>query len=280
MISKGNIIYRAVNYFIRKERERKRTKKWSSSNEAFIENNYKKLLSMRNSHKNQECYVIGNGPSLNKIDLNLLKNKITIACNSFYLKHNELDFLPSYYTVEDPLPAVDNKLEINKIKGVKKIIPYDLRNVITPSDDVTYINFLRSYMRPSNKKFPIFSKEVENKIYWGGTVVYMNIQFAAFLGCNPIYLIGVDLNYKIPKNIKRDGHILTSKEDDPNHFHPEYFGKGKKWHLPKVDLMQRSFSRAYLDLKDINVKLINATKGGNLELVPRVDYCKINKKND
>ena len=277
MISKGNIIYRAVNYFIRKERERKLTNTWSSSNKAFIENNYQKLLSMRNSHKNQECYVIGNGPSLNKIDLNLLKDKITIACNSFYLKHNELDFLPTYYTVEDPLPAVDNKLEINKIKGVNKIIPYDLRNIITPSDDVTYINFLRSYMRPSNKKFPLFSRDVENKIYWGGTVVYMNIQLACFLGCNPIYLIGVDLNYKIPKNIKRDGHILTSVEDDPNHFHPGYFGKGKKWHLPKVDLMQRSFSKAYQNLKDIDVKLINATKGGNLIEVPRADFFDINK---
>tara|TARA_B100001248_G_scaffold262690_1_gene260947 strand:- start:735 stop:1568 length:834 start_codon:yes stop_codon:yes gene_type:complete len=277
MISKGNIIYRAVNYFIRKERERKLTNTWSSSNKAFIENNYQKLLSMRNSHKNQECYVIGNGPSLNEIDLNLLKDKITIACNSFYLKHNELDFLPTYYTVEDPLPAVDNKLEINKIKGVNKIIPYDLRNIITPSDDVTYINFLRSYMRPSNKKFPLFSRDVENKIYWGGTVVYMNIQLACFLGCNPIYLIGVDLNYKIPKNIKRDGHILTSVEDDPNHFHPGYFGKGKKWHLPKVDLMQRSFSKAYQNLKDIDVKLINATKGGNLIEVPRADFFDINK---
>ena len=41
--------------------------------------------------------------------------------------------------------------------------------------------------------------------------------------------------------------------------------------------MQRSFSKAYQNLKDIDVKLINATKGGNLIEVPRADFFDINK---
>ena len=104
----------------------------------------------------------------------------------------------------------------------------------------------------------------------------MNIQLAAFFGCNPIYLIGVDLNYKIPKNIEKDGHILTSNEDDPNHFHPDYFGKGK-WHLPEVHIMQKSFTKANRVLGDRNIKLINATVGGNLEDVQRDNYSNIHQ---
>lgn len=277
MISQGNIFKRAFNYIIRKERERRLTKNWARSNDDFIKNNYDKLLAMKNKHKDQPCFVIGNGPSINKMDLNLLKDSITIACNSFYLKHEDLNFLPTYYTVEDPLPALDNKFEINSLKGVTKIIPYDLKHVIVPNKDVTYVNFLRSYMRPKNENFPLFSADVDKKIYWGGSVVYMNIQLADFFGCNPIYLIGVDLSYEIPKNIEKDGHILTSNEDDPNHFHPDYFGKGKRWHLPEVHVMQKSFSKANAILNSNSKELINATEGGNLKDVPRINFSNIHQ---
>ena len=29
------------------------------------------------------CFILGNGPSLKKMDLDILKDEITIACNSF-----------------------------------------------------------------------------------------------------------------------------------------------------------------------------------------------------
>ena len=47
MISQGNIFKRAINYFIRKEKERRLTKKWNKSKNNFIKNNYEKLSSMK-----------------------------------------------------------------------------------------------------------------------------------------------------------------------------------------------------------------------------------------
>jgi len=29
------------------------------------------------------CFILGNGPSLNNVNLNLLKDEVTIACNTF-----------------------------------------------------------------------------------------------------------------------------------------------------------------------------------------------------
>lgn len=265
---KGTMPYRACRYFMRKVKEYRLTKAWKNDR-GFLKTNREKLLALKDKHKGEPCILIGGGPSINKMNLNAYKDMVTIACNGFYLKHEELDYMPTYYTVEDPLPANDNKDQIMGLTGTTKIIPYDLKKVIEPDEDTIYINFLRSYIRPSNPNFPLFSNEVENTVYWGGTVMYMNIQLAKYLGCNPIYLIGVDLSYKVPKSVKKNGAVLTSTEDDENHFDPRYFGKGKKWHLPETDRMQQAFTKAYLELRKEGVRLINAGLASKLKVLPK-----------
>ena len=269
---KGLLIYRGARYYLRAIKERLRTFFWNSKTFAFLYPDKEKLDKLKNKHKDQPCVLIGGGPSINKMDFSKFKNMVTIGCNSFYLKHEEIGYEPTYYTVEDPLPAKDNSIEIMSLKDTIKIIPYDLKGVIKPDENTIYVNFLRSYMRPSNKKFPLFSNDFENRSYWGGTVMYMNIQLAHYLGCNPIYLIGVDLSYKIPESIKRNGAVFTSTEDDENHFDPRYFGKGKKWGDPVPDRMQKSFSKASDILHANQVKLINAGLGGNLKNISRSDF--------
>ncbi len=265
---KGTMPYRAIRYFLRKFREKKVDKLWLSD-DSFFKENREKLLQLKDKHKGEPCVVIGGGPSINKMPLNDYKDMVTIACNGFYLKHEELDYIPTYYTVEDPLPANDNKQEIMALKNTTKVIPYDLIDVIKPDENTVYVNFKRSYMRPSNPNFPLFSNDFENKAYWGGTVMYMNIQLARYLGCNPIYIIGVDLSYKVPKTVKQNGAVLVSTEDDENHFDPRYFGKGKKWHLPETERMQQAFTKAYKELKKEGIELINAGVDSKLKVVPR-----------
>jgi hypothetical protein len=265
---KGTMPYRAIRYFLRKIKEIYIDVKWNSDDE-FFKRNKEKLLKLKNKHENKSCVIIGGGPSINKMPLNDYKDIVTIACNGFYLKHDELDYVPTYYTVEDPLPANDNKNEIMALKDTTKVIPYDLKDVIEPDENTIYINFKRSYMRPSDKNFPLFSNDFENKSYWGGTVMYMNIQLARYLGCNPIYIIGVDLSYNVPKTVKQNGAVLESTEDDENHFDLRYFGKGKKWHLPETERMQQAFTKAYEELKKEGIELINAGVDSRLEVVPK-----------
>ena len=58
-----------------------------------------------------------------------------------------------------------------------------------------------------------------------------------YLGFKEIYLLGVDMNYlnqkSVTKEDKRDW--IAKDDDDPNHFDPRYFGKGKKYHRPRID---------------------------------------------
>jgi len=262
---KATLFYRAIRYFLRKIREIF----YSVFFRKFYENDSKALIKLKDIHKGKPAILIGGGPSINKMDLDQFKDHITIACNGFFLKMENLNWSPTYYTVEDPLPAEDNSFEISNLKSTTKLIPYDLKKYIKPDSKTIYTNFLRSYMRPTRKKYPLFSFDCEKEVFWGGTVMYYNIQLAAYMGCNPIYLTGVDLSYNIPSSVKKAGAVLTSTEEDSNHFDPRYFGEGKRWHLPETERMQASFTKAHEELAKKGIKLINAGFDSNLKVIPK-----------
>ena len=92
------------------------------------------------------------------------------------------------------------------------------------------------------------------------------------MGFTEIYLIGVDFEYSIPDSARVDGLTITSAEDDHNHFHPDYFGKGKRWHLPKLENVERAMACAKESVETAGGRIFNATVGGRLELFHRVDY--------
>ena len=95
----------------------------------------------------------------------------------------------------------------------------------------------------------------------------MALQLAKYMNFHESYLLGIDLSYNWPSSHK--GDVLLSKENDTDHFHPNYFGKGKRWHNPKVDRMQKSFNKALDYYKNSDRILTNMTLGGNLKHIPR-----------
>jgi len=214
-------------------------------------------------------FVIGNGPSLKHQDLNLLKGEFTICSNAFFHAYSDLSWRPTILTIEDPLPAIDNAEFFNNDTDSIKIIPHDLRDIIR-SDH--YIKFRRMWWEGGPPEWPLFSDNVWNVAYWGGTVSYLALQIAATFKPKEVILIGTDLTYEVPESAHVSGAIVTSTEDDPNHFHPDYFGAGKRWHLPDVDRMQRALTKAYHELSSRGIVLMNATEGGNLKVVPRVSF--------
>ena len=211
---------------------------------------------------------MGNGPSLTKVDLGLLKNEVTIASNANFLIWNEFGFTPDFLTVEDHLVAEDRCDELNSINYVVKVFPFDLSYCLKNTGETIYVNFVRHYT-----PFPMFSAHFENIVYWGGTVSALNLQLAYFLGCKEIYLIGFDHEYIVPEKIVK--HVIISEADDVNHFHPDYFGKGFRWHDPNVERMEQSYLEARRYLEAQNVKVMNATTGGKLEVFERVEYSSL-----
>ncbi len=238
---------------------------------VFTENE-KKLQSFKDKHKGERCFIIGNGPSLNKLDLTLIKKEVTFGVNGIFLNQEKMGFLPTYYVIEDYLVAENRASEINNLKGTSKFVPTFLDYVL--EKDSNTVNF-NAYMNYSDKIFePHFSDNCLRKIGVGGSVTFMCLQLAFYMGFNEVYMIGFDHNYAKSEK-KTDSTSVFSDEKDENHFSPNYSIKGEKWHDPNAERMEKGFSVANEFFINNGRKVFNATYGGHLEVFERKDYDKI-----
>jgi len=207
---------------------------------------------------------MGNGPSLLRSDLNALASDVTIVSNAHFLIWERLDYVPTYLTVEDRLVAEDRRDELEALQGIVRVFPFDLRSLLGPAGDTRiYVNFQRRY-----PGFPRFSADLGRRAYWGGTVSFLNLQLARYLGCEPIVLIGFDHSYRVPAGTA-PGAVLTSRGEDVNHIHPDYFGNGYRWHDPNVARMEEAYVCARRALERDGIRVVNATDGGHLEVFDR-----------
>lgn len=239
-----------------------------------ITKNEKKLLALKNIHSSERIFIICNGPSLNMCNLKLLKNEITIGMNSIFLNYENMGFHPTYYIVEDVLVAEDRAQEIKNYQGPRhKFFGNYLSHYLEEDVSNIWLNvIIRHYLEQDKEHFPNFSTNLANKVWVGGTVTYLCLQLAYYLGTKQVYLIGCDHSYKIPNSVIKDGLRLTSTEKDPNHFHPDYFGKGFRWHDPNTDRMEKAYKRAKEFFEKDGKMIYNATIGGKLEVFQRVNY--------
>jgi glycosyltransferase involved in cell wall biosynthesis/uncharacterized Rossmann fold enzyme len=226
---------------------------------------------LANKYKGRRAFIIGNGPSLNKLDMTKLKDEITFGVNSIFYNFDEMGFKPTFYIVEDRLVAQDRFKEINELTGMIKIFgEYTKKYHFQDKEDVIWANVIVDYEEYPD--YPHFSEDAAKCIYTGGTVSYLCMQLAYYMGFDEVYLIGFDHSYTIPSDADVKGCVITSNSDDPNHFHPEYFGKGKRWNDPRLDRMELAYRRTRQVFEQNGRRIFNATAGGKLEIFQRADY--------
>lgn len=237
------------------------------------------LASLHNKFWGKRCFIIGNGPSLNKHDLKLLENEYSFGVNSFYYKTRETGFRPTFYVVEDSSVMKENIEEIRNFYAPFKFFPTIYKNLHPKEPNTFFFTMNRGFYEKSSLNYciPRFSPDATKELYCGQSVTFINLQLAYFLGFTEVYLIGMDFDYVIPKSHKRNGDVLLSDSDDPNHFHKDYFGKGKTWKDPKLDRVKANYEIAKLAYESVGRKIFNATVGGKLEVFERIDYYSLLK---
>lgn len=232
------------------------------------------LAQFHNRFQGQRCFIIGNGPSLNKHDLSLLEDEYSFGVNSFYYKTRETGFRPTFYVVEDSSVMKENIAEIRAYEAPYKFFPTIYKKLHPKTPNTFFFEMNRGFYERTSPNYavPRFSTDATNVLYCGQSVTYINLQLAFFMGFTEVYLIGMDFDYVIPKSHKRTGDVLLSDTDDPNHFHKDYFGKGKTWKDPKLERVLMNYRQADIAYGAVERKIYNATVGGRLEVFDRVDY--------
>ncbi len=238
-----------------------------------IKKSKEKIKKYKNLYSGKRCFVIGNGPSLTGQDLDKLCNEITFAANRIYYMFDKTKWRPNFYCVQDTAVAKDMAedmlicssvaeatfIRMKSYKGIKKIYNR-IKNVI----------LIPIYISTSVKNKQ-FSDKADKYIYDGWTVTYMSIQIAAYMGFSEIYLLGVDFNYPLLRDIK--GNVYNIDRTIAAHFY-ETAGDNKN----RIDTMHTERNLAYYTIADQygknsgKFRIYNSTRGGKLEVYERVDF--------
>lgn len=250
-----------------------------------VPGNYREILErnrkFKGIHKNERLFILCSGPSIQKMDLTVLKSEITMAVHSFYL-HKDISVIqPTYYC--------NAQWEYNE-KITEEVIE-------------AYLRDLKKYVEKSQYFFSVKEKRIIDRIqmfapeevhyYCYGkdsslyeevdlcqgimpvhSVPVICIQMAIYMGFKEIYLLGTEHDF------------LTTKKY-------AYFYDRKQSVTGDTDIttdvdsnLVMKFSDALADayalwgnykaVKRIaeqnDIKIYNATVGGVLDVFPRVDY--------
>lgn len=230
---------------------------------------------IKDSYKGETVYLIGNGPSLNETPLYLLKGQNTMVFNRFSLMLERINWQPTFYSVTDDLVLenmIDEATQMSEIAEKAFFPDISFRgNVLFKKFQKILPNVYWLRQRPKLG----FSTNLPD-IFCGGTVIYEGFQILNFLGFSKIVFVGVDMNYKIHSTASsislNKTEIQSENDDDPNHFDPRYFGKGRKYHQPEKKVIDNIFvSLSYLSriMKDIDIQIVNAGTNSSVDYFPR-----------
>jgi hypothetical protein len=224
----------------------------------------RRLAALKDVHKGRRAFIIGNGPSLKQTNLSRLKNEITFCMNRFYLAFPELGFTATYLCITNDLVVEQFVNDINALT-LPKFIAWRSHKHFSSQIPISQ---LPTFVYTSYTG-PCFSGDVRGRVWEGATVTNLALQLAFHMGIQKAILIGVDHNFTSKGDANK---TVVSQGDDPNHFMPNYFGKGIRWQLPDLDTSEIGYAFAREAYRKAGREVVDATVGGKLTIFPKVDY--------
>lgn len=206
------------------------------------------------------CVIIGNGPSLQRTDLSKLQGEVTFGLNRIYLLFEERRFTTEFLVSVNRYVIEQCAQEIER-QPCTKFLGWGARRSVRRSSNTAFVQ---------SAHIQGFSKNpIREGAYEGATVTYVAMQLAFFMGFREVVLVGVDHSF----STKGPPHtVVTSSGDDPNHFDPNYFGRGFKWQLPDLEASESAYKMADEAFKRAGGRVVDATIGGELRVFEKVDF--------
>lgn len=231
---------------------------WSASLKG--QQSARRIKAVKNKHWGERCFILGNGPSLKKMDLQPLAQEVTFGLNRIYLLFGQMGFPTTYYVAVNRLVIEQCAEEIERIP-VPKFLNWHSHDLVRFTADMM---FLKTGVRE-----PRFTRDITRSLWEGATVTYVAVQIAYYMGFHQVILVGVDHSFATKGKPHSE---IVSTGDDPNHFAPNYFGKGFRWQLPDLETSERAYRLAKRYFEQDGREILDATVGGKLEVFPKIDY--------
>lgn len=231
---------------------------WDLKSEAW--QSKRKLKYLKNKYRNDKAIILCNGPSLNLVDFEVLKNKkvFTVGLNKINLLFDETDFRPDLI-VSVNKHVIEQNSEFFNSTSIEIILDSAAHQVIKKRNNVNFVHSLPFQLK--------FARDVTGSVCQGYTVTYVALQILYHLGFNKVALVGCDHNFDTKGSANM---TVEAGESDPNHFSSKYFSGGVKWQLPDLLGSEVHYKMAKDFYEAGGRKIFNCTEGGKLDIYDRI----------
>ena len=227
----------------------------------------------RNMYAGRRCFVIGNGPSLNKQDLTPLANEVTIVMNQFNMHPIINQWKPTFFCMAEPrenMKPEDLPLFLEGIEAQAYFYRIEFKEIFDKNRfvDPEKVYYLKMWGLLASRSAIDLSRTIPGC----RTTAHMALMLALYLGCSPIYLIGLDHDWLAHRSVERHFYASSASSvgasDDLSTYSYKSMVEGTlhTW-------------RIYESLNDIaskqGISIYNATAGGFLDVFPRADFASL-----
>ena len=210
----------------------------------------------KNIYLNQTCFIVATGPSLTIEDLELLKGQHCISVNSIVKSFDKTTWRPDYLVVSDPIPFSALKDYIHDEDFKQIFLAAGIGEYEGKATRFRLYNFQRAKCQANgsflHRLYP--DDNLDNYFVNTPSSIFSAIQLAYFMGFRKIYLLGQDCSFgkgMAHSNVASVKYKVDPKAKDAENI-IDVFCNFKEW-------------------ADKNgLEIYNATRGGYLEIFPRV----------
>lgn len=249
----------------------------------------------RNIHKGNRCFILGNGPSVKDVNLELLQNEIVFTVNQA-ARMPKFDALKTnYHFWADPLffKKVDDGGSEELIDIMKKVRT-DENNpeVFIPIEQLDFVEDHRlsdclkiSYFKTKIQFYDGFNHNIDFSRVGPAycTVVQWCISMAIYMGFTEIYLLGCD-NTSLLVTLKS---ALKQNDENDYAYHVTDNEKNRMEKLLDYSSIE-TYTQSYLNsirqyrylmqyCKKRNIKLVNCSSTTVLDCIPRMSLEEVLK---
>jgi len=234
------------------------------------------ISQFKNTGKGKRIFLVGNGPSLNDMDLDKLCGEDSIAMNRISLIYPKTKWRPKYYIFSstncyDPRWGIEwskSITEASKEEFTTPLIWRRFKNDIEsragkfPEKTIFLDSFSENGIGSENS----FSTDAEKRLDKSGTTMNVALQLAYYMCYSEVYLIGCDSNWKTAQNTKTFG--------DPNHFdssYHAYIGDG----ATEFNRMNNTHIRAKKEFDKAGIKILNAGPNSAITAYDKIEFDKL-----
>lgn len=214
------------------------------------------------SHKGERCVIVGNGPSLKKMNLSFLRKEKWIGTNRIYLGFQQWNIYCTYYLAVNRHVIEQCHQDIQNL-ACPRFLNFEGAPYLQQQEQLLFIN--------SREGKDFFGTHLADGLTTGATVTYVALQLAYIMGFTTVILIGVDHSY--PEQPEQTPHkLVEARGPDLNHFSPDYFSNGMKWQLPDLERSEKHYRLADTYYRAAGRSVIDATIDGKCPVFQKADY--------